>query len=149
MTNAARASIAIASTASGCLAKSLAVDTQAILVVWQIDDRTPLGCVAGAEELPLLKIRSHIQSSPDPDDEYFDWVPCLVEDVPLEDAFRGQTTPLELGPYDVEVELWTWDRARVLARASQPHTALLDNTPPGPLTVEVTLVPVRAEPPAE
>ena len=142
--------LVLAVACGGCLARSLAVDTQAIAVVWRVDERTALGCVEGAAALPLLKIRSHIQASPEPDDEYFDWVPCLTIDPESgRGPFHGLTTPLELGAYDVEVELWSADRARLLARSVEPRTALLDNTPPEPYEVEVTLVPVRVEPPAE
>src|SRR5262245_57931640 len=95
----------IAWLSSGCLARSLAVDTQVVLAVWRFDAPTELGCTLGRDDLPLVRIRSHVQGYDD-DDELFDWVPC-VSDVIISDGVppnHGFTTPLELASYDIELQ---------------------------------------------
>jgi hypothetical protein len=130
----------IAISASGCLARSLAIDTQPVVVVWTTAEGVTLGCDEGRVDLPLMRIRTHLQQSPSDDDEYFDWMPCRSENTFELPAFQGVTTPLELGSYDVEVELWTADRTQRIAVQNGARTAIL-NEPAVPYTVEVELRP--------
>lgn len=132
---------ALAAGASGCLARSLAVDTQAIDVLWSFTTND-FGCTEVRPDLPMVRIRAHVQNA-DPDDELFDWVPCVGEPAFGGDtATHGVTTPLELGAYDVSVELWDRIGGTLLGRSPEPApTAVLAD----PLTVyllPITIVPL-------
>lgn len=109
---------------TGCLRTA---DVEPVVVAWTFQGGDRLGCEAGRDEVPMMRIRSHVAVSSAADDEYVDWVPCATEDpiVGLE-RFEGAITPLELGTYDVEVEMWTADRFWRIARGT--GTAILNST---------------------
>jgi hypothetical protein len=126
---------------SGCLARSLAVDTQTIDVTWSFTTND-FGCTSVREGLPMVRIRAGVQNA-NPDDELFDWVPCYVEPLFVGDpATHGYTTPLELGSYDISVELWDRIGGSLLGRSPDPApTAVLAD----PLTIyqlPITIVPL-------
>lgn len=89
--------------------------------------------------MPLMRVRTHVSVSMAPDDEYIDWLPCATEDPVLGLEQRaGAITPLELGTYDVDVQMWTADRFWLLAHGTS--TAILTSTT-DTATVDVMMEP--------
>jgi hypothetical protein len=122
---------------AGCLRTA---DVEPVVVAWTFRGGDTLGCEAGREDVPVMRIRSHVAVSPAADDEYIDWVPCATEDAVLGiERFEGAITPLELGTYDVEVEMWTADRFWRIAHQGAPGLAIL-NSPTDVATVNVEMI---------
>lgn len=132
--------VVTAAAAPGCLPPSLAQDTEAISLNWEltIDD---LGCTperAGAADLPVVRIRSHFErAEADEDDELFDVMPCIRAD----GIATGETTPLPLGTYRLSLAVWDHFGGTVLGTSIEDRIVVL--AVPGSVeNVDMMIAPV-------
>jgi len=130
--------------ASGCLARSLAVDAEAVAVSWSFTT-SDFGCNQtrlGAPDLPVVRIRSHIQGGGE-DDELFDVVPCVIPAIDESDpGLRGVTTPLVLGSYEISAELWDRFGGQVLGRSPDPPVGVTLDAPGDVSALALVIEPI-------
>jgi hypothetical protein len=125
----------------GCLPRALAVDTEAVQVTWTFEE-SDFGCVLGADPMPEVRIRSMLQmAGANEDDEVFDRRPCYDPEAMvdgLSNPFSAVTTPLELGAYDISLELWDELGGTLLARSMVGGFVILQT--PGDISEPIAIV---------
>jgi hypothetical protein len=107
--------------ATGCLGRSVQEDSARVLVRWVVDPALPCD-----QQFPRMRVRSVVVPpgpSPviDPDDEEFDWMPCLSN----AGSREGTTAPLPIATYELTVTMHDGLDGLVLAQSDTATVTLV------------------------